>query len=260
MRTNRFTLAVLSFALFASMACSIFQAQPGSATGPGLQAGGSGSTLKILDPKTINSLEACYATGRSDLTEEQRGIVYSKPLMAAGGSPFKGYTWSAKNLPMGTAIWPQTGVFTSNGGALNPNMPDMMVEVTVSDGTSSVSAMLPFKMAIDTSEMGCPEIVNLFWEGVPEYALEDAVANKPYGASLPAHGGMPPYSWFEDPSFSGRGDFNLSGLTIDMSSGIVRGTPFNSASGKTLRFMIIIGDSRGKGAGGHGPIFTITVK
>jgi hypothetical protein len=85
------------------------------------------------------------------------------------------------------------------------------------------------------------------------------VANKPYGASLGVFGGMPPYSWVEDTSFSGRGDFNLSGLTIDMSSGVVRGTPFNSASGKTLRFRVIVKDSLGHITSGAEAIFTITV-
>ena len=227
--------------------------------GSGLQAGGSGSTLKILDPKSINSLGACYSAGRSDLTAKQKSVVYTRSLMAAGGSPFKGYTWSAKNLPMGTTIWPQTGVFTSNGGALNPDMPEMMVEVTVSDGTSSVSAMIPFGMGINTDKIGCPSQVDMGLIGVPGTALEDAVANKPYGASLGVSGGTPPYSWVEDTSFSGRGDFDLSGLTIDMSSGVVRGTPFNSASGKTLRFRVIVKDSLGGTTSGAGAIFTITV-
>jgi hypothetical protein len=218
-------------------------------------AGSQGeSTLKILDPNTINRLGACYGTSRKETS-----FVLSKSLVAAGGSPFKGYTWSAKNLPMGTTIWPQTGVFTSNGGALNPDMPEMMVEVTVSDGTSSVSAMLPFEMDINSDEIGCPQLIFLQWGGVPGTALEDAVANKPYGASLYITGGTPPYSWVEDTSFSGRGDFDLSGLTIDMSSGVVRGTPFNSASGKTLRFRVIVKDSLGLDTNGVVPIFTITV-
>jgi hypothetical protein len=227
--------------------------------GVGSQSTGAQGTLKILDPNTINSLSACYST------YYKTGIVYTRSLVAAGGSPFKGYTWSAKNLPMGTTIWPQTGVFTSNGGALNPNMPEMMVEVTVSDGTSSVSAMLPFKMDVTSISaegvppIACPEPIGMALVGVPGTALEDAVANKPYGASLGVFGGMPPYSWVEDTSFSGRGDFDLSGLTIDMSSGIVRGTPFNSASGKTLRFRVIVKDSLGDTTSGAEAIFTITV-
>ena len=220
--------------------------------GAGSQGLQGESTLKILDPNTINRLEACSVKG------SKGGVVYSKSLVAAGGSPFKGYTWSAKNLPMGTTIWPLTGVFTSNGGALNPGMPEMMVEVTVSDGTSSVSAMLPFKL--DIVDIACPVAVFLNWGGVPGTALEDAWANKPYGASLSVHDGVPPYSWVEDTSYSGRGDFALSGLKIDMSTGVVWGTPFNSASGKTLSFRVIVTDSEGRGADFfEKPIFTIYV-
>jgi len=68
-----------------------------------------------------------------------------------------------------------------------------------------------------------------------------------------------PYSWSEDASYSERGDFDLSGLTIDQSSGIVRGTLFNSSSGKTLKFKVIVKDSTGATAL-FGPVYTITVK
>jgi hypothetical protein len=223
-----------------------------SPQGVGSQATGTQGTLKILDPNTINWLHGCYST------YYKTGIVTTKPLMAAGGSPLKGYTWSAKKLPAGTTLWPQTGVFTSNGDAFSQKS-DMIVEVTVTDGTSSVSAMLPLDVNIETSTVSCGESLFQQWLGVPKFALEDAWANKPYGASLPVIGGTPPYSWFEDTSFSLRGDFDLSGLTIDMSSGIVRGTPFNSAAGKTLRFRIIVKDSSGYPSEGPGPIFTITV-
>jgi len=227
-------------------------------TGPGLQVGGSGSTLKILPG---NYLEACY----DPFT--QTSYVVNKPLLAAGGSPFKGYTWSTMGLPMGTTIRPLTGVFTSNGGSLDPNMPVQTVQLEVSDGTSTATATVTFSISIKSTapEGGlpgepCGMPVFQQWQGVPTYALEDAQANKPYGASLPVTGGTLPYSWYEDTSYSGRNDFDLSGLVIDQNSGIVRGTPFNSASGKTLMFKIIVKDSEGYIALGPGPIFTIFVK
>jgi hypothetical protein len=236
------------------------------ATGPGSQAGGSGSTLKILD-ETVNHPSACYDT----FTKES--YVYNVPLMASGGSPYKNYTWSTMGLPMGTTIWPLTGVFTSNGGSLDPNKPEQTVQLEVSDGTSTATATVTFHIEIKTSNPDltlwdpCPVPVPMQWQGVPTYALADAQANKPYGASLPyvggaveGEGGMPPYSWVEDTTYSGRGDFDLSGLTIDQSSGIVWGTPFNSSSGKTLRFKIIVKDSSGYTAMEPGPIFTIFVK
>jgi len=209
------------------------------------------STLIRFDPED-NGLQAFY------YTDSKHESVRTRSLVATGGSPFKGYTWSAKNLPMGTTINPLTGVFSSNGGALNTSMPEMMVEVTVSDGTSSVSAMLPFEMIIFTGEGPHPELIGMNWGGAPGTVLVDAVANKPYGHSLLINGGTPPFSWVEDASYSGRGDFALSGLKIDMSTGVVWGTPFNSASGKTLSFRIIVTDSNGD-TPIYVPIFTIYV-
>jgi len=100
---------------------------------------------------------------------------------------------------------------------------------------------------------------------VDSFALDDAHANKPYGASLFAMGGTPPYNWREDASYSGRGDFDLSGLTIDQSSGIVRGTLFNSASGKTLKFRVVVQDAAGdtdvnSRYGVDWTVYTITVR
>ncbi|MGA8849072.1 MAG: Ig domain-containing protein [Dehalococcoidia bacterium] len=136
----------------------------------------------------------------------------------------------------------------------------------VSDGTSTATRSVTFVVTTASSAPsdgipmpGCPEALFQQWQGVPSFALDDANANKPYGASLFVMGGIPPYSWSEDTSYSGRGDFDLSGLTIDQSSGIVRGTPFDSASGKTLKFRVIVKDSAGDTAI-SGPVYTITVK
>lgn len=71
-------------------------------------------------------------------------------------------------------------------------------------------------------------------------------------------GGTPPYSWSEDASYSGRGEFDLSGLTIGQSSGIVKGTLLNSSSGKTLKFRVIVRDNAGDTS--SGPVYTITVR
>lgn len=95
------------------------------------------------------------------------------------------------------------------------------------------------------------------------FALDDAIAGKPYGASLFAMGGTPggtplSYIWSPDLSYSGRGDFDASGLIIDSARGIVRGTPSESSSGKILSFRVIVKDSTGDTA--SGPVYTITVK
>jgi hypothetical protein len=221
-------------------------------------SGGSGTTLRILPGHNLGACIDTY-TGES--------YVPPQTLMAAGGSPFAGYTWSIasqSSYPIGTTVWSQSGVFVSNGGALaGPGQYTFTMEV--SDGTSTATGSVTLVVTTASSAPsdgipmpGCP------WALLQQYpsesfALDDAIANKPYGASLFVMGGTPPYSWSEDASYSGRGDSDLSGLTIDQSSGIVRGTPFDSASGKTLKFRVIVKDSAGYTAY-SGPVYTITVK
>jgi hypothetical protein len=172
--------------------------------------------------------------------------------MAAGGSPFAGYTWSTSGFPMGTTVAPLTGVFSSNGGTIIAG--HYPFTVSVSDGTSTATGSVTLNVTTTTPIPFA--ILQQYPSG--SFALDDANANKPYGASLFAMGGTPPYSWSEDASYSERGDFDLSGLTIGQSSGIVRGTLFNSSSGKTLKFRVIVRDNAGDTS--SGPVYTITVR
>ena len=211
---------------------------------------GASTSLRILPGFDLSACIDTY-TGKSQ--------VDPQTLMAAGGSPFKGYTWSIasqSSYPMGTTVSSQTGVFVSNGGALlfkaEQQSWQQLFTVEVSDGTSTKTGIVTLNVrTVSSAPLGgglpgvpCPEAI-LQQMNVGSFALDDAHANKPYGASLYVIGGTPPYSWREDTSYSGRGDFDLSGLTIDQSSGIVRGTLFNSASGKTLKFRVIVQDAAG---------------
>jgi hypothetical protein len=218
---------------------------------------GGGTTLRILPGYTLS---ACI---------DSTSHVNPQTLMAAGGSPFAGYTWSIASLssyPMGTTVSSLTGVFVSNGGALNAAKPQQSFTMEVSDGTSTATGSVTLNVTTVSSApssdgvpgVGCPWAILQQYPSV-SFALDDAHANKPYGASLFAMGGTPPYSWSEDASYSGRGDFDLSGLTIDQSSGIVRGTLFNSSSGKTLKFRVIVRDNAGATTI-SGPVYTITVR
>lgn len=212
-----------------------------------------GTTLRILPGYTLSACIHTY-TGKS--------YVNPQTLMAAGGSPFAGYTWSTSGFPMGTTVAPLTGVFSSNGGALIAGQQPFTVEVYDGTSTATGSVTLNVKTASSAPSggvpgVGCPfAILQQYPSG--SFALDDANANEPYGASLFAMGGTPPYSWSEDASYSGRGDFDLSGLTIGQSSGIVRGTLFNSSSGKTLKFRVIVRDNAGDTS--SGPVYTITVR
>jgi predicted nucleic acid-binding Zn ribbon protein len=211
----------------------------------------SGITLRVLPGYTLSACIDTY-TGKSH--------VNPQTLMAAGGSPFERYTWSTKGLPSGTTIY--LGVFKSNGMTLIAGQYKFTIEV--SDGTSTATGSVTLNVTTVSSApsggvpgVGCPLAILQQYPS-SSFALDDANANKPYGASLFAMGGTPPYIWIPDTSYSEMGDFNLSGLTIDRSSGIVRGTPSNSSSGKTLKFRVIVKDSAGDSA--SGPVYTITVR
>jgi hypothetical protein len=210
---------------------------------------GTSTSLRILPGFVLSACIDTY-TGKSNIDPQT--------LMAAGGSPFKGYTWSIasqSSYPMGTTVLSQSGIFVSNGGALlikaGQKSWQQLFTVEVSDGTSTKTGIVTLNVTTASSAPsggipmpGCPEAL-LSQMNVGSFVLDDAYANKPYGASLFAMGGTPPYSWHEDTSYSGRGDFDQSGLTIDQNSGIVRGTLLNSSSGKTLKFRVIVQDAAG---------------
>jgi hypothetical protein len=71
--------------------------------------------------------------------------------------------------------------------------------------------------------------------------LVDGKAGKTYAASLYVAGGVPPYSWFVDQTY--QSNFALSGLTIDMAGGIVRGVISPAMSGQTISFRVAVRDN-----------------
>ena len=214
--------------------------------------GGAASNLRVLSGQVLHAQELQDGSVR----------VTPEPLLAAGGAPFSGYNWtiaSGSAFPPGTSVTVPTGVFDGSGNGLvgGRNYP---FNVQVSDGTRTATGTVTLQVA-DPGEI--PALV-VFQQpmGVPVINLPAARANVPYGASLQVMGGDPPYTWLEDTTYAGRGDFQLSGLTIDMARGIVRGTPMNSASGKTLRFKLVVRDSTGATAAtdGVGPVYQIAVQ
>ena len=220
--------------------------------------GNGGTPLRILPGYGLSACIDTY-TGTS--------YVIPQTLMAAGGSPFAGYTWSKPALssfPMGTTVLPLTGVFVGTGGSLIAGKHTFTVEVY--DGTSTATGSVTLNVTTVSSAPsdgvpmpGCPwAILQQQQYPIVSFALDDAHANKPYGASLFAMGGTPPYSWSEDITYSALSDLKAAGLTIDASTGIVRGTLFNSSSGKTLKFRVIVRDNAGDTS--SGPVYTITVQ
>jgi len=131
------------------------------------------------------------------------GVPYSQTLTATGGA--LPYTWSiiAGALPAGLTLNPATGVIS---------------------GTPTTAGVFGFNPQVrDTANAG-----GSTWLSIPitasqpvtitTSALPDGVAGVPYTTTLVAIGGTPPYAW----SVSG---LPTGGLGIDMSSGVLWGTP-----------------------------------
>lgn len=222
--------------------------------GGGEVDGGEGSNLRVLSGQVMQAQQM----------PDGSFTVVAQPLLAAGGSPFSGYTWSlasGSSFPPGTTVSFQTGVFSGSGNGLTAGR-TYTFEMQVSDGTSTATGTITLEVDPVPANGIVPIPVFQQPMGVPVINLPDAQANRPYGASLHVLAGDPPYSWFEDATYAGRGDFALSGLKIDMARGIVRGTVMNSAAGKTLRFRINVKDSTGETAAtdGVGPVYQIVVR
>lgn len=215
--------------------------------------GGGVSNLRVLPGQIVRGQEL------------QDGSIWITPqsLLAAGGSPFSGYNWSIASgsaFPPGTTVTVPTGVFNGSGNGLVAGQ-NYSFQMQVSDGSRTATGTITLQVEALPAG-GIPPLITFQQPmGIPVINLPTARANAPYGASLWVYGGQPPYSWFEDATYAGRGDFALSGLTIDMARGIVRGTPMNSASGKTLRFKLVVRDNTGATAAtdGVGPVYQITV-
>ena len=158
-------------------------------------------------------------------------------LLAWGGSPLSGYTWTLANgstFPPGTTVDALTGIFHGNGSPLVSG--NYSFTVMVSDGSTSASATFPF--AVTDDYVDPPARTPFEQLNVSTLALPDAKAGAGYGASLYADGGTPPYG-----SWTKASGALPPGMVIDSARGVVRGTPFSSASGNTYSFQVNVLDN-----------------
>ncbi len=234
MNPNRYRMGLLSLMLIVLLiACGLGQ---------------SGAKLRIFSHQTVFG----YIDSHSN-----QSYVLPQTLLAVGGDPHNGYSWSCSSYPAGVTVTAGTGVFKSTGGSLLEGQTQFTM--TVSDGTSEASAVVTLTVEKEYPIPGA----DVQQMNVASFALDEATADKPYGASVFAQGGTPPYTFTEDITYSGRTDFDASGLVIDASKGIVRGTVGETASGKTLKFRVIVRDATGQSEGGNpgiDPVYSIPVK
>jgi hypothetical protein len=191
----------------------------------------------------------------SGCVDSTGGAVNAQTLVAFGGAPLSGYTWTLANLsvfPPGTTVDPLTGVFHSNGGTIVAGTYNFTMNVT--DGTSIATGT--FGLTVDSSSACGIEVFEQ--SSLTTITLPQATPGSGYGAGLFVGGGNPPYSWA-----LATGSSLPPGLVIDAARGVVRGTPLSSTAGQLFSFMIQVTDSTKQVAvcpnGGVCPVYQIQV-
>lgn len=183
----------------------------------------------------------------------------AQTILADGGSPLRNYDWSIENSPTppaGVTIGAQTGVINrTSTSSTGLKVGTTSFKVTVSDGSATRTETVD--LIITNYTFGPAAVLQQLPTG---FQLSDGEANKAYGASLFVMGGVPPYSWKLDNTYPGSVDLTNAGLSVDGTGGIVRGT-INSASGKIIKFKIIVTDKNGAGdVAAYSPVYTINIK
>ncbi|MEA2292302.1 MAG: hypothetical protein QOF17_1325, partial [Solirubrobacteraceae bacterium] len=175
--------------------------------------------------------------------------VATRNLLAGGGQVLSGYNWTlapGSTLPPGLALDNLTGVIHGNG--VPPGIPgsgDYPFTLQVSDGSRLAQGVVTLQVQTipitnPPTPCGLP-VYSIFGQRIPL----QAVPNAPYAVTVPIvggtpPGGQPPYSW------KLRAGSNLpSGLVLDPSKGVVRGTPVQSQAGQEFSFFVDVTDSQG---------------
>ena len=213
-----------------------------SATGdvpPGLRLGGSGAltgtpTLAGRYTFTATVRDSLNATASrsftldvaagplflmvgSPLPSGTAGQNYSFTFAASGGTP--PYAWSAPaGLPPGFALNAQSGVLSNNAPAAG----QFSFSIRLTDSSQSITST--FSLTINAPALQITTVAPLF----------TGTVGVGYSQSFSATGGKPPYTW------SAAGD--TGGLTLDPSTGVLRGTPQTAG---TFSFTIRVADSAG---------------
>jgi hypothetical protein len=201
---------------------------------------------------------ACYDVFRNTST------VSPYMLLAQGGSPLSGYTWTlapGSTYPAGITVT-QTGVVQSSGGRVIKGTHSFVMNV--SDGSRTGSGTV----TVTTEEVNrnfrgpedpltgnlasvCPTVV-LQQPSIGTINLPAARAGRDYGASLEIMGIDGTLTW------SVSSGSLPPGMVLDQARGVIRGTPFSSAAGQTYRFHILVRSAKSTAA--TGPEYVISVQ
>ncbi|MGE0637986.1 MAG: putative Ig domain-containing protein [Bacteroidia bacterium] len=240
---TKLLLAVLTCAVFSMSSCK--KNDDDNTTN-------GGSTLRILTSPTGQNQTISANIDNTGYTN-----FNAQTILADGGAPLNSYTWSldlSSNPPAGITIGTLTGVVNRLGhSSTGLSVGTTTFRVTVSDGNATRTESIDLVVTGYT-----PGSAAVLQQLSSNFALVNGIANKPYGASLWVTGGTPPYSWSLDNTYPGSVDLTNAGLTVDATTGVVRGTILNSAAGSTINFKVIVTDSAGDVAI-FSPVYTIQV-
>jgi hypothetical protein len=220
----------------------------GSIIGTPTAAGSYGFTLIVKDSRQASAVRTLTLTvlqgsvsilTTSPLPTATAGQGYSASLAAAGGTP--PYRWAVGNgFPAGLSLDPQSGAIT--GTPSTPGSFNFTVQVT--DAAQTVGTA-NFNLTVNPAPLVITTVAPLFAGTV------GVAYSQPFSAS----GGKSPYTWS---TVSG----NTGGLTLDSTTGTLRGTPQNPG---TFTFAVQVADSLGATSSGtfsvvvNPPVLTISV-
>jgi hypothetical protein len=241
-----------------SLSSSSSSLQNGTGGGSGGGGGGSGggtgncvpseTTICIL-PNDYDGVPMMTLAGACYDSYTRTGSMTAITLLAQGGSPLSGYTWSVASgsvLPSGTGLEPLTGIFKRTETTVSAGT----FTVQVTDGTRV--ATRTFVLTVETansdvfsSDFTGPCPVASFQQPLSQNInLPNAPQGKGYGASLQAIVGSPGMLTWSVSSGTLPG-----GMVLDQSRGVLRGSPFSSASGQTYRFQVQVTTSNPQAGG-----------
>ncbi|MGB6690611.1 MAG: putative Ig domain-containing protein [Terracidiphilus sp.] len=270
------TLPTLAGACEGSGICKFTTGSSESAVASFSPIGGTGQGSTPLQiPSNIYGIysDGCVEPSSSSNNNVQSSIVQAQKLVAIGGSPTSGYTWSitpGSIYPPGTTVDPLTGIFKSTGGQLVPGTYSFSMTVTDATGDTAVGQY----QYVVTSSSACPVPAVPFDEdqGGNTISGPNAVIGQSYGVALPLIVGFSGTGIYA-PGGEAKGGLNLPltwsissgslppGLLLDQSTGVVWGEP-SGGSGQKFTVQFQVKNSAGQIAAcsaGKCPSFAVTV-
>jgi hypothetical protein len=188
-------------------------------------------TITVTDTETVKT--GPIITGPASLPAGNLNVAYTATtITASGGSG--AYIWSETGLPTGLGIGSGTG--TISGTPTTDAGSPYSVTVTVEDSTGNTAKMTYFLAVGSSLAITGPS-------SLPNGDVGEAYTS----TTITANGGLPPYIW----SATGL----PAGLSIDIATGIISGTPTADA-GSPYSVTVTVEDSTGSKANKN---YSITV-